>query len=98
MHKYQKKDSTHLLPCIQCFLVTVLFNFTLPLAILLLFIFQWQSVALAKACSLLPSVPVLQVTALLTALIARFDVLLERDYRPLAAVQTTALALPHGKY
>lgn len=74
--------------------MTVLFDLAFPLAVLLLLIFQRHPVALPKAGSLLPSVPVLLVAALL----ARFDVLLEGDYGSLAAVQTTALALPHGEH
>lgn len=97
-YEYQKREfPLHLFPCIRRFLVTVLFNLTLPLAILLLLVFQQHSVALAEAGSLLPPIPVLLVTALLAALFARFDVLLEGDYRPLTVVQTAALALPHGK-
>ena len=92
----------YLFPSVACLVVAILLHLALPLALLLLLALAGGSVALAVAGTFLAPIPLVLAApltltltlALLPALLAGLDVLLEGDHRPLADVQHAVLALP----
>lgn len=85
---------SNLFPSICCFIMTWYFlHLALPFALFLLLVFPLYSISFSKSCSILPSVPLVLVSVLLSALLSRFDVLFECNHGPLATIQPTVLVL-----